>query len=279
MLRVLWNGMGLTSVRGFGSRYRRRTSPGRRKGKGKGRIVTPEVPDTDFYRIAQNLKLKENRNQPLISLFSPELLALPNVQIQGKRWVRRKVVGDEMRSKETALILVKKLKEPKDSEKQEEKSKAETEKEIKAKPKTKYKKKMAIGYNITYKLIPQSPKLGPFEIDNAKVTKSYYWCSCGLSSEQPFCNGMHFGTKFKPLKFRLAEEQKRFFLCGCKLTTMAPFCDGSTCIAFKKELKNAVDPLQLTVEEQVSKDQKEEVPKQQDESVKEEKDSDDEIKS
>ena len=56
--------------------------------------------------------------------------------------------------------------------------------------------------------------------------KSYYWCSCGKSSKQPFCDGSHKGTKFKPLAYK-AELTKRVFFCVCKQTNDQPFCDGS----------------------------------------------------
>ncbi len=51
--------------------------------------------------------------------------------------------------------------------------------------------------------------------------------------KQPFCDGRHFGTKFKPLKFALAENKPHVFLCGCKLTKEAPFCDGKTCVELR----------------------------------------------
>ena len=56
--------------------------------------------------------------------------------------------------------------------------------------------------------------------------KSYYWCSCGKSSKQPFCDGSHIGTEFKPLAYK-AELTKRVFFCACKQTNDQPFCDGS----------------------------------------------------
>ena len=56
--------------------------------------------------------------------------------------------------------------------------------------------------------------------------KSYYWCSCGKSSKQPFCDGSHKRTKFKPLVYK-AELTKRVFFCVCKQTNDQPFCDGS----------------------------------------------------
>ncbi|MEO1207990.1 MAG: CDGSH iron-sulfur domain-containing protein [Cyanobacteria bacterium J06638_20] len=54
----------------------------------------------------------------------------------------------------------------------------------------------------------------------------YWYCTCGNSSNQPFCNGAHQGTDFKPLKFTI-EEKKQVALCQCKHTGNAPFCDGS----------------------------------------------------
>ncbi|MFM9828594.1 MAG: CDGSH iron-sulfur domain-containing protein, partial [Sphingomonas sp.] len=56
--------------------------------------------------------------------------------------------------------------------------------------------------------------------------QKYLWCSCGLSKAQPFCDGSHVGTKFKPLLFR-AQETDEELLCACKRTLGAPYCDGS----------------------------------------------------
>ena len=55
--------------------------------------------------------------------------------------------------------------------------------------------------------------------------KSYYWCSCGKSSKQPFCDGSHKDTEFNPFVFK-AELTKMFFY-ACKQTNKQPFCDGS----------------------------------------------------
>ncbi len=54
----------------------------------------------------------------------------------------------------------------------------------------------------------------------------YWWCKCGMSQRQPFCDGAHKGSEFAPMKFTLAEAQK-VWLCGCKQTATAPFCDGA----------------------------------------------------
>ncbi|MDF1861821.1 MAG: CDGSH iron-sulfur domain-containing protein [Verrucomicrobiales bacterium] len=56
--------------------------------------------------------------------------------------------------------------------------------------------------------------------------KAYFFCTCGKSANQPFCDGSHKGTDFSPQKFE-AEKDGNAFLCQCKRTANAPFCDGS----------------------------------------------------
>ena len=56
--------------------------------------------------------------------------------------------------------------------------------------------------------------------------KSYYWCSCGKSAKQPFCDGSHKGSKFNPIAYKAGVTKKMFF-CACKQTNNQPFCDGS----------------------------------------------------
>ncbi len=56
--------------------------------------------------------------------------------------------------------------------------------------------------------------------------KSYFWCTCGKSSKQPFCDGSHKGTDFAPMKWTAEEDGPKFF-CTCKQTDKDPFCDGS----------------------------------------------------
>ena len=55
---------------------------------------------------------------------------------------------------------------------------------------------------------------------------TYYWCACGRSEKQPFCDGSHAGTSFSPMEFVLTEK-KRVALCNCKATENHPFCDGA----------------------------------------------------
>jgi CDGSH-type Zn-finger protein len=54
----------------------------------------------------------------------------------------------------------------------------------------------------------------------------YWWCACGRSKRQPFCDGSHKGSEFAPVKFTTSEAHK-IPLCGCKRTAGKPFCDGS----------------------------------------------------
>ena len=56
--------------------------------------------------------------------------------------------------------------------------------------------------------------------------QEYYWCACGLSKKQPFCDGSHSGTPFTPLACKVEEAQEAW-LCTCKRTGTPPFCDGS----------------------------------------------------
>lgn len=65
----------------------------------------------------------------------------------------------------------------------------------------------------------------PFGID-VKAGDAYFWCACGLSEKQPFCDGSHAGTGFSPVRYD-AQEDARLYFCGCKETKGAPFCDGS----------------------------------------------------
>jgi CDGSH-type Zn-finger protein len=56
--------------------------------------------------------------------------------------------------------------------------------------------------------------------------KSYFWCACGRSAAQPFCDGSHAGSEFSPIRYT-AEKDGKLWFCGCKRTGGAPLCDGS----------------------------------------------------
>ena len=73
---------------------------------------------------------------------------------------------------------------------------------------------------------PVSAQKSPYKVKVEKG-KTYFWCACGLSRKQPFCDGSHKKErKFKSLKY-LATESKEVFFCGCKMTGHQPLCDGS----------------------------------------------------
>jgi CDGSH-type Zn-finger protein len=63
----------------------------------------------------------------------------------------------------------------------------------------------------------------PVEVE---AGKSYFWCACGLSKNQPFCDGAHKGSSFTPVKYE-ATASKKIYFCGCKATASKPLCDGS----------------------------------------------------
>ena len=73
--------------------------------------------------------------------------------------------------------------------------------------------------------LPKIAQTAPFAVE-VEAGKSYFWCACGLSSKQPFCDGSHKGSDFAPVKYT-AETDKRVFFCGCKASSKSPLCDGS----------------------------------------------------
>jgi CDGSH-type Zn-finger protein len=73
--------------------------------------------------------------------------------------------------------------------------------------------------------IPKRASDTPYGVE-VETGKSYFWCACGESKSQPFCDGSHKGTDFTPVKYD-AKESKKVFFCGCKSTASQPMCDGS----------------------------------------------------
>ncbi|NBV06716.1 MAG: CDGSH iron-sulfur domain-containing protein [Proteobacteria bacterium] len=80
--------------------------------------------------------------------------------------------------------------------------------------------------------LPKIAAKNPFPVE-VEQDKKYFWCSCGLSQKQPFCDGAHKAYKnedgsslMKSISFT-ATENKTVFLCGCKHSKNPPFCDGT----------------------------------------------------
>ena len=71
---------------------------------------------------------------------------------------------------------------------------------------------------------PECPQKSPIVQEETPGEK--WWCSCGRSQKQPFCDGSHAGTGFTPLNVKI-EEDRKVAWCACKATKSAPYCDGS----------------------------------------------------
>jgi CDGSH-type Zn-finger protein len=84
---------------------------------------------------------------------------------------------------------------------------------------------------------------GPYLVE-LKPGRTYFWCSCGASKRQPFCDGSHAGSQFTPRKLT-APQNSEAVLCGCKHTGRGPFCD---CIRNNlTATRNAADAEELSL--------------------------------
>ncbi|MGA0705609.1 MAG: CDGSH iron-sulfur domain-containing protein [Steroidobacteraceae bacterium] len=72
---------------------------------------------------------------------------------------------------------------------------------------------------------PKIAQKAPYIVD-VEEGKTYYWCSCGLSAKQPFCDGSHKGSGLSPLPYT-ADKTGQAAFCGCKATANQPLCDGA----------------------------------------------------
>ena len=70
-----------------------------------------------------------------------------------------------------------------------------------------------------------SAQKSPIAVD-VEAGKDYWWCACGKSKNQPFCDGSHKGSEFSPVQYT-APESRTVWFCVCKKTGSPPFCDGS----------------------------------------------------
>ncbi len=71
----------------------------------------------------------------------------------------------------------------------------------------------------------QSTQNAPYAVD-VEEGENYFWCACGLSQKQPFCDGSHKGSEFSPTKYT-ATETKKVFFCGCRQSGNGALCDGT----------------------------------------------------
>ena len=72
---------------------------------------------------------------------------------------------------------------------------------------------------------PNIAQKGPYPVA-VEVGKKYFWCACGKSANQPFCDGSHKDTTFTPVMYQ-ADQARTLFFCGCKHTAGVPLCDGT----------------------------------------------------
>ena len=72
---------------------------------------------------------------------------------------------------------------------------------------------------------PAPAQKAPYKVA-VEAGRTYWWCACGRSAKQPFCDGSHKGSGLAPVEYKAAASKDAWF-CGCKATRGQPLCDGS----------------------------------------------------
>jgi CDGSH-type Zn-finger protein len=72
---------------------------------------------------------------------------------------------------------------------------------------------------------PKIAQKSPYGVQ-VEAGKTYFWCACGQSKNQPFCDGSHKGSSFTPVQYK-SDATKQVWFCGCKHTKNRPLCDGT----------------------------------------------------
>ena len=72
---------------------------------------------------------------------------------------------------------------------------------------------------------PMIAAKAPIAVD-VEAGKAYWWCDCGQSKKQPFCDGSHKGSSFSPLQYK-PEKTGKLWFCACKNSNKQPLCDGT----------------------------------------------------
>ena len=72
---------------------------------------------------------------------------------------------------------------------------------------------------------PVCSQKAPYVMD-VEEDKTYYYCTCGKSEKQPFCDGAHKGTNFKAAAWK-AEKTGKAYFCGCRVSQKGAICDGA----------------------------------------------------
>ena len=72
---------------------------------------------------------------------------------------------------------------------------------------------------------PVLAQKSPYAVE-VEAGRTYWWCACGRSARQPFCDGSHKVTNFAPVEYK-ADKSRQVFFCGCKRSGTVPLCDGT----------------------------------------------------